>query len=281
MHNKRFLVYGFLISTLHFIICSFSGIFGWPIQMIIVPAISCAVIFIAYFIISKNLFICLLLIAPFYIVYTSSSIYLSSFQTYPIWGFGFLLSLLTYLLLKNRIRYVILIPLLVFLIVLGWIIIWPNTFSYLNQEEKIDRYNLINSKIVDENEKEVDISKLQGKVVLFDIWHSACIPCIKQFPEIQKLHEYYYNDTTVLIVSLNFPLEKDHNIRPFGMTSQYSFTKMYFLNEAEYQKFSVKQVPLILIMDKNQKCRYAGELNTSWNIFFGNAKKIINKLKNE
>ena len=122
---------------------------------------------------------------------------------------------------------------------------------------------------------------LRGKVLLFDIWHSACYPCIKKFPEVQALYDEYKDDTLVKIISLNLPLERDSGVRPTRFTDPYSFSKMYFLNQEEYEKFSIQNVPLVLILDKNMKCRYAGQLNSGWNIFIGNARRIINRLKNE
>jgi thiol-disulfide isomerase/thioredoxin len=159
--------------------------------------------------------------------------------------------------------------------------VWPNTFSYSTIEPNPGRYILSDSKIVDANNNEINLEKLKGKVILFDIWHSACLPCIKQFPEIESLYNHYRSDTSVRIISLNFPLGKDKGIKPTRFTDSYSFEKMYFFNEKEYEKFSIEQVPLILIMDKNMKCRFAGNLNQGWNIFIGNVKKIINKLKKE
>jgi hypothetical protein len=74
---------------------------------------------------------------------------------------------------------------------------------------------------------------------------------------------------------------KDANKRPTRFTDPYSFEKMYFLNEKEHRKFSNEEVPLVLILDKKGVCRYAGSLNTGWNIFIGNARTIIRQLKKE
>jgi hypothetical protein len=122
---------------------------------------------------------------------------------------------------------------------------------------------------------------LKGKVLVFDIWHSACYLCIKKFPEVQALYDDFKGDSSVRIISLNLPLEKDKGKRPTKFSDSYTFEKMYFLDENEYAKFSDYEVPLFLIIDKNGQCRFAGQLNSGWNIFIGNARRIINKLKNE
>ena len=51
------------------------------------------------------------------------------------------------------------------------------------------------------------------------------------------------------------------------------------MNKEEFEKFSKEQFPIYLVIDKNLKCRYAGDLNIGWNIFVKNVRHIINDLK--
>jgi thiol-disulfide isomerase/thioredoxin len=39
--------------------------------------------------------------------------------------------------------------------------------------------------------REVDFTKLRGKVVLIDFWATWCVPCMEQMPEIKRLHAKY------------------------------------------------------------------------------------------
>jgi hypothetical protein len=41
----------------------------------------------------------------------------------------------------------------------------------------------------------------------------------------------------------------------------------------------ITSVPITIILDKNLRCVYAGSFNFGWNIFYGNAKRIINRLR--
>ncbi len=271
-----------LLGTFHLLLCIFSGALGWDKQTIIVPVVSILSIVLACKGIKLSPLVSLAIVAPFFLVYLGVALNVDiDYATYPIWIFGLLASFLTFLFLKYKVKPVFSISSLVLLVLFDGLIAWPNTFTYLTTEDNPSKRNLLTSKIVDINNNEILMEDLKGKVLLFDIWHSACYPCIKKFPEVQALYEEYKSDSSVQIISLNLPLEKDRGVRPARFTDPYSFSKMYFLNEEEYKKFSIQNVPLVLILDKNMKCRYAGQLNSGWNIFIGNARRIINRLKNE
>jgi thiol-disulfide isomerase/thioredoxin len=157
----------------------------------------------------------------------------------------------------------------------------PNNFAYIDQKSDLRPFQFDKALILNEAGDKIVPKTLKGKIVLLDIWHSACLPCIRKFPNLQALQDKYANDSLVKIFALNIPLEKDGGEKPVKFTQLYSFSKLYFANEQEAEKFSVDEVPLILIFDKNLKCCYAGGLNIEWNIFTGNAEKIIDKLKSE
>lgn len=269
------------LGILHLVVSIFAGAIGWNWQTVIVSAVSAICIWIAYYKIVKKIAIAGLVVVPFFLLYVALSISVKNPLNYPVWFCGIAVSLLAIWLLKLRVRSVYGLTILAFVCFFEYLIVYPNYFSYHTMKHDTEKYDLSGSKIVHADENEVALSDLKGKVVLFDIWHSACYWCIKEFPELQKLYDYYKSDSSVKIVSLNFPIRKDNGIRPTKFTANYSFEKMFFLSEMEYEKFSDEPVPLILIMDKNFKCQYAGQLNTGWNLFIGNAKRIINKLKNE
>lgn len=270
-----------LLATAHFLICILSGAINWQFQMVAVATASILAVFFATKRIDQRIWASLLVIAPFYLLYSVSSIRFYSYPTYPIWIFGLLISLLTYLLIRIKAPAVFSMLFLSFLVIVGGLIIWPNSFAYINMEKDPERFDLSRSRIVDETGKEISYESFRGKVHLVDIWHSACLPCIKKFPVVQELHEEYSEDPQVRIVSLNLPMPRDSGIRPTRFTDRYSFEKYYFMNKEEFEKFSKEQFPIYLVIDKNLKCRYAGDLNIGWNIFVKNVRHIINDLKKE
>ncbi len=270
-----------LISLVHFIICIFAGALGWNWQNAIVSIVSAASMYFVYDKVVKKLWIAVLVILPFFLLYIPLSIQSKNYLNYPVWVCGIIVSVITLFLIRFKARLIIFSILLVLLAFLEYFFIYPNYFSYHTSRWDTEKYNLENIMLVDGNNNKIPIEELKGKVVLFDAWHSACYWCIKEFPELQKLYDQYKADSSVKIVSLNYPLKSDKGIKPTQINDKYSFEKMYFLREGEYEDMVGDGVPLVFVMDKNYKCRYAGYLNTDWNIFIGNAKRIINRLKNE
>lgn len=41
--------------------------------------------------------------------------------------------------------------------------------------------------------RKIELKKLQGKVVVFNFWFSACIPCIEEIPALNRLAKEYKN----------------------------------------------------------------------------------------
>ena len=248
--------------------------------MAIVSSASSIAVALAWQMLPRFIF-CMGIIAPFYLLYSISSIHLSSYATYPIWGYGLFVSLFTWLLLRYKARTLPSIIIIAVLISAGSVFIWPNNFSYHNYDRQPSRFDLSKSKLVDESGTDIDLNSLKGKVVLIDVWYSACYACIRKFPVLQSLHDKYKDDPDVRILSLNYPLKRDNGIRPKKLTAGYSFGQLYFKDLDEYKKIVKEEQPIYLILDKKFKCRYAGDLNLGWNLFIGNAIKIITKLKSE
>lgn len=268
------------LTVLHWLICVFAGIFGWDMQTAIVSVTSAALIIYCNRKMKTPLWGALIMVSIFYIMYVIGSYYSDNPLNYPVWMGGIAAVLLTSLLLYIKVQLRITIPVSLVLALLEYFIFYPNWFSYFTQKPP-EQFRVFNSKLVDINNKEITAADFKGKVVLLDIWHSACYYCIEDFPELQALYNEYKDDSTVKIFSLNIPLERDSSIRPSKYTDPYTFGKLYFQDQQEYQRFADRAVPLVLILDKQLRTRYAGELQTGWNVYVGNAKKIINELKKE
>lgn len=282
MFAKQKIKWGILLAVIHLFLCIISGSWGWNWQTVIVPVTSILAMAVAGEKLGFSPAACLAVVMPFYLFYISASLMVDAeYATYPIWIFGLLASLFTFLFLKYRITPAVSIIILSLIILLDGLVVWPNVFAWTLIKNEPARYQPFNAQLVDINNQLIPAETFKGKIVLLDIWHSACYPCVKKFPALQELYDSYKNDTMIKIAALNIPLERDEGIRPSRFTDPYTFDKLYFLNQKEYQKFLDRSVPLVLILDKKGQCRYAGELNTSPNIFIGNSRLIINQLKNE
>jgi thiol-disulfide isomerase/thioredoxin len=270
-----------ILSLLHLTACIFAGALGWEAQFIIVALAGAATTWITYRRIRPEAKNVILVLCPFYLIYIPASIYYESFSTFPIWLFGLLTCFTTFLLLRTSAKAWTLAGSLCLLFLAGHYLVLPNYLAWLYQEQELSRFNLANTRISYTDNNEFDVSELKGKVVLLDIWSSNCLPCIKKFPQLQALYEDFKNDTSVRIISLNIPLGRESKSKSLKQTEKYSFEKLYFADQKQADKLHISGVPLVLIFDKDLECRYAGDLNTGKNIFFGNASQIINQLKKE
>jgi thiol-disulfide isomerase/thioredoxin len=279
---KRKIVQVGLLSLVHFMICVLSGSLGWDKQTVIVPVVTILAMVFANKKTGVSAAFSILPVLPFFMVYTGVSMLVDvEYPTYPVWIMGWATLVFTFLLLQFRIARVASVLLLSLLVSFGGLILWPNTYAWAYTEKKPSVRNMSGVRLLTKAHQPVDPVSLQGKVVLFDLWSTSCYNCIKKFPALQKLYDRYSSDTAVRIIALNAPLKQDKEAVLTRLTAPYSFEQMYFSDTAEAKRFSANGLPLVLIMDKHFQCRYAGQLNTGWNIFFGNADRIINNLKNE
>lgn len=46
-------------------------------------------------------------------------------------------------------------------------------------------------------------SSLKGKIVILNVWGTWCGPCVKEMPDIQKLHEKYKDDPEIVVLTIN------------------------------------------------------------------------------
>lgn len=158
----------------------------------------------------------------------------------------------------------------------------PNMFAYAGIEKIKPEWNSLNNlKITDVQGRTVNLNNLKGKILVLDIWSTSYLSCIRKFPKLEKLKEYYRNDSSVVLATLNMPFEKETPSYISRFTSNYSFTKLSFQSYEEAKKAGVKAIPLLLILDKKLKCRYAGGLHYKWNEIIVNNKRLINRLKKE
>lgn len=259
------------------------GSINWYFQFMFVPVISIITIIISYEIITNNKKIIGLILLPFYLVFSITSIYVNSFPTYPIWIAGIIFTCIFLYFYKYKIKPSILLFLLICFIILARYLFMPSYFSFLSIDKNIQKYSIEHIFLVDENGHDIDLKSLKGKTILFDIWNTGCGICIKKFPLLETLNKKYASDTSIKIISLNMPLSRpgDKNLAR-EYTNRFGFDKIYFKYPNEHQKLSIKSVPLILIFNRDLKCVFAsGDLAIAPNVFIGNADEIILKTKKQ
>lgn len=275
--NKIYLNISLVI--LHSIVCAISGALGWIIQLIIVQILTFGIVVYSYTKLNKGSNFSFFLPLLFYSFYIPVSVSIKSYQTYPIWISGIvLIVLLRFLLISETSKKNIIFLFIVSTILLS---IWfmPNYLSRLQKIKDTSVFDLNKIKIVNDKNQRVFLQNRLGKILIVDIWFSACKPCIKQFPDLEKLKRKYINDSNINIISLNIPLvQRDDRKKSQLLTKKYSFEKLFLESPAEAQKFPINEFPITLVFNKKGKCVYAGDLLLNQNIYIDNIHKIVTQL---
>ena len=102
----------------------------------------------------------------------------------------------------------------------------------------------------------------KGKVVVVDLWSTSCLPCMKEFPNLVKLHNEHKKDVACLSFNLDYiGLDKVEDLKPavldFLKKQKAAFPN--FLSsekdEAIYEKLDLASIPAVYVYDRKGKLR--------------------------
>jgi thiol-disulfide isomerase/thioredoxin len=104
--------------------------------------------------------------------------------------------------------------------------------------------------------RDVDISKLKGKVVLVDFWATWCGPCVGEMPNVKAAYARLH-DKGFEIVGISFDEKKD-SLEHFVAENQMAWPQ-YFDGEGWGNKFakefSISGIPTMWLVDKKGNLR--------------------------
>lgn len=269
MKKYRIVFFEILISICLSLVAILSGGINWVFQFIVVGIIYfLGGLFFPINKASNKLFVFLKLTGPFFLVYGFIPLVRGYFHLYPIVFNCLLMGLLGIVLnayLMNRRQllktlYAIVISSLLipvgYLIMINWIV-------FVSSEKYIKGEPVANFILYDiESHQEVKVRDIKSKVVVLDFWNINCAPCIRQFPELQKLKDYFVNKD-ILVCSVHINLNKDNEmnlVNQFIRKNRYSFG--YFAVEDFVAKdLGVVGTPTIIILNSDRHIMYKGDLH--------------------
>ncbi len=104
----------------------------------------------------------------------------------------------------------------------------------------------------------------KGKVVVVDLWSSWCLPCIREFPNLVKLHEEHPDTVACMSVNLNYDGTADsppeshlEDVRKF-VTEQNAKFETIVCSDPDsdvYTKIDLASIPAIYVYDKSGQLR--------------------------
>ncbi len=99
--------------------------------------------------------------------------------------------------------------------------------------------------------KEIDVSKLRGKVVLMDFWATWCGPCVKEVPQVVETYKKFH-DKGFEIVGISLDSDKDKLLaftKDKGMDwPQYYDGKVW--SNVIAKDFGISSIPAMWLLDK-------------------------------
>ncbi|MFK5890714.1 MAG: TlpA disulfide reductase family protein [Flavobacteriaceae bacterium] len=262
-----------------------SGVFNWLNQFIIVGLSY----FLAAYYLNKSIVSrkgkwlnLLILIAPFFLMYTIMVLYKGFNHVLPISIISIIGAILGTMmsvtdLFKRKITYFY----LVFLLVFGYVIM-PNWIFYFTYAEKAEQQFPKDLLLKKSNGSIVNLYKQdKNKIIVLDFWSSTCASCIRYFPHFEEKY-LKYGDSTTVFYTVNMPIPKrDSKIDVGKYVRKYKFTSLYAKQDI-WKKLNIRQTPTYIILDKNFKIVYraAGLKEDKW-YYFSSFNSLINKLKND
>jgi thiol-disulfide isomerase/thioredoxin len=119
-----------------------------------------------------------------------------------------------------------------------------------------------------------------NKLFIINFWATWCPPCVKEFPDFEKVSKEY--DTTqvkFIMVSLDFPSQVNTNLLPFLKKNKVSLN-VAVMTDLDYNSWIDKvdaswqgDIPATIIFNNSKKLRHfhSGELDAD------GLKKMINE----
>ncbi|HLM03034.1 MAG TPA: TlpA disulfide reductase family protein [Pyrinomonadaceae bacterium] len=114
----------------------------------------------------------------------------------------------------------------------------------------------------DEGGKLVTEQDFNGKIVLLDFWHTRCGYCFAKFPQVEKAYQAYKNDSSVMILAVNKPLEVDKSNQAFEIIREegHSFPVVITKDADMSEKFGVFRFPAAFVINQTGVIVYRGDI---------------------
>ena len=112
--------------------------------------------------------------------------------------------------------------------------------------------------------REVNIAKMDGKIVLVDFWATTCAPCVRDLPQIKALYEKYHaQGFEVIGISCDGSRQTDlKKFNQFLKEKEIPWPQYYDGKQQSENKFAqeygIDGIPHMLLIDKKGNLRFDG-----------------------
>lgn len=109
----------------------------------------------------------------------------------------------------------------------------------------------------DAAQKPVRLGELRGKVVLLDFWASWCEPCLRELPELEKLHKQL-SSRGVVVIGINIDRERKNADELIGRY-KLSFANLFDPKGQIVELYDPPKMPTSYVIDAQGNVRLVNE----------------------
>ena len=149
---------------------------------------------------------------------------------------------------------------------------WFNYVDYGNFSKQLKKAEIVNDIRVLTNKKNEKILNGNGRILILDFWNSGCVACFEKFPVLQKLSDKYSGRVDFFAVNVPFKNENRLDILKKLPEIGYTFNTVILKDSLAYKELGVKVFPTTLLIDKDDKIIYRGDIES--------VEDVIRKLLN-
>jgi thiol-disulfide isomerase/thioredoxin len=121
---------------------------------------------------------------------------------------------------------------------------------YKDSSIRYEENQAFDYRLVDLSNTPVTSESLLGKVVLLDFWSYTCGRCFEMFPDIEELHQYFANDSDVVILSVHIGEEPLDKVAKHPRLSRFTFGKLHDPDRQLADQLEIIAVPQTFLFDK-------------------------------
>lgn len=106
------------------------------------------------------------------------------------------------------------------------------------------------------------VAKHKGKIVVLDVWSTSCDPCMKEFPNLVKLHDTQRKDVACLSLSADFAGIKNKppefykaRVLKFLTEQNATFENLLCTTPADelFEEIDLASIPAVYVYDRTGK----------------------------
>lgn len=102
--------------------------------------------------------------------------------------------------------------------------------------------------LVDMNGNSVKLSNYNGKIIFLNFWTTWCLDCVREMPDIEKLHKKIDNsDFIVLAIDLK---ESTKKVKKFIAQHKLTFTVLIDQKGDMGRAFGIRSIPTTFILNR-------------------------------